>query len=189
MCNLLCYKCHTKKYKRDGSYIDCPGWTKKKKATINQKIDYGKSWTTKVGEHMPCGYSMSAIQAIDHTERKHSLYLGKDCMKESWKSLREHAKDIIDFEKKKLPLTKEELRPYKNATECYICRRISLKMFPKDKSRRKGRDHCHYTGKYRGAAHGMFNLRLNVPNKVLAVLHNGSNHDYYFIIRELAKEF
>ena len=62
-------------------------------------------------------------------------------------------------------------------------------MFPKDKSHRKGRDHCHYTGKYRGAAHRMFNLRLNVPNKILAVLHNGSNHDNYFIIRELAKEF
>ena len=43
---------------------------------------------------------MSAIQAIDHTERKLNLYLGKDCMKEFCKSLREHAKDIIYFEKK-----------------------------------------------------------------------------------------
>ena len=43
-------------------------------------------------------------------------------MKKFCDSLKEHAKDIIDFEKRKmLPLTKEELKPHKNAKECYIC--------------------------------------------------------------------
>ena len=32
---------------------------------------------------------------------------------------------------------------------------------------RKVRDHCHYTGKYRGAAHSICNLKFNVPNKIL----------------------
>ena len=39
------------------------------------------SSTTKIGELIPCGYSMSAIWAFDHIKNKHTLYRGKDCMK------------------------------------------------------------------------------------------------------------
>ena len=43
-------------------------------------------------------------------------------MKKFCDSLQEHAKNIIDFEKRKmLPLTKKELKPHKNAKEYYIC--------------------------------------------------------------------
>ena len=38
------------------------------------------SSTTKIGEYIPCGYSMSTIWAFDHIENKHTLYRGKDCM-------------------------------------------------------------------------------------------------------------
>ena len=70
-----------------------------------------RSSTTKIGEHIPCGYSMSTIWGYDHIEDKHTLYLGKDCMNQFCTSLREHAKTIIDFaERKMLPLTKEELK-------------------------------------------------------------------------------
>ena len=53
----------------------------------------------------------------------------------------------------------------------------------------KIRDHCHYTGKYRSAAHNICNLRYNVPKEIPIVFHNGSTHDYHFIIKELVKEF
>ena len=33
----------------------------------------------------------------------------------------------------------------------------------KDKKYRKVRDHCHYAGEYRGAAHGICNLKYSVP--------------------------
>ena len=57
------------------------------------------------------------------------------------------------------------------------------------KNNRKVRDHCHFTGKYRGATHSISNLKVSVPNKISVVFHNGSNYDYHFIIRELASEF
>ena len=44
---------------------------------------------------------MSIIWAFDHIENKHSLHHGKDCMKKFCGSSKEHAKNIIDFEKKK----------------------------------------------------------------------------------------
>ena len=43
---------------------------------------------------------MSKIWPFDHIENKHTLYRGKDCMKKFCTSLREHAKNIIDFGKK-----------------------------------------------------------------------------------------
>ena len=69
------------------------------------------SSTTKIVEHIPCGYSMSTIWAFDNIENKRSLYRGEDCMKNFCESLKKHTKNITDFEKKKmLPLTKEELK-------------------------------------------------------------------------------
>ena len=58
-----------------------------------------------------------------------------------------------------------------------------------DKNHEKVKDHCHYTGKYRGKAHSICNLRFNVSNEIPGIFHNGSNYDYHFIIKELAKEF
>ena len=65
---------------------------------------------------------MSKIWTFNHIENKYPLYHGKDCVRKFCKSLREHAKNIIDFEKKKmLPLTKEERCKIQDVKICYIC--------------------------------------------------------------------
>ena len=53
----------------------------------------------------------------------------------------------------------------------------------------KVKDHCHYTGQYRGAAHSICNLRYKIPKEIPVVFHNGSTYDYHFIIKQLAREF
>ena len=53
----------------------------------------------------------------------------------------------------------------------------------------KVRDHCHYTGKYRGAAHNICNLRYKILKEIPIVFPNGFTYDYHFIIKELVKEF
>ena len=53
----------------------------------------------------------------------------------------------------------------------------------------KVRDYCHYTRKFRGAAHSICNLRYKVPQEIPVKVHNGSKYDYHFIIKELAEEF
>ena len=94
---------------------------------------------------------------------------------------------IINYEKKDMiPLTKKEEKNYNNQKVCYICK----KEFDKsDKKHYKVRDHYHYTGKYSGAAHNIFNLRYKIPKKIPIVFHNRSTYDYHFIIKELVKEF
>ena len=59
----------------------------------------------------------------------------------------------------------------------------------KDKKYRNVRDDCLYKGKYRGAAHSIYNLEYSLPKKIPIVFHNGSNYDYHFMIKVLAEEF
>ena len=50
------------------------------------------------------------------------------------------------------------------------------------------RDHCHFTGKYRGAAHNKCNMNYKMSRNITVVFHNGSTYDYHFIIKELVQE-
>ena len=53
----------------------------------------------------------------------------------------------------------------------------------------KVRDHCHYTDKYRGAAHSNCYLKYKTLKKIPVVFYNGSTYGYYCIIKKLAREF
>ena len=75
---------------------------------------------------------------------------------------------------------------YNKQKICYICKK---EFNNNDKKQQKVKDHCHYTGKYRGAAHNNCNLRYKIPKEIPVVFHNGSTYDYHFIIKELVKEF
>ena len=57
-----------------------------------------------------------------------------------------------------------------------------------NKKYHKVRGLCHYTGKYRGAAHDICNLRYKISKEIPVVFHNGSTYDYHFIIKKLAEE-
>ena len=73
-------------------------------------------------------------------------------------------------------------------TICHICKK-RFSIDNKNNKYHEVRNHCHYTGKYRGAAHDICNLRYKTPKEIPVVFHNGSTYDYDFIIKELAEEF
>ena len=117
-------------------------------------------------------------------------------MKKFCKDLREHSTRIINYEKKKMiALTTEEKIHYNKQKVCYICKKefdnnnTTKSSSLARKKQQKVRDHCHYTGKYRGAAHNICNLRYKIPKEIPVVFLNGSTCDYHFIIKELVKEF
>ena len=141
-----------------------------------------KFFYNKKEEYISCGYSMPPIWSFDNIEIKHTLYRGKGCMSKFCESLKEHVKNIMDFEKKKmLPLTKEKLKSNQYAKVHYICEKRILKELSNSISYRRVKDHCHYTGKYRGVAHSICNLKFNAPNENTVVFLNCSTYDYHFL--------
>ena len=75
-------------------------------------------------------------------------------------------------------------REHDAAEKCHIC----LKEF-NDPRNRKVRDHCHFTGLYRGAAHNNCNLKYFIPGYIPIVLDNLSGYDAHLFIKELGRRF
>ena len=70
-----------------------------------EKIDGCKnnpqnSFTIKVSDHIPSGFSVSIISSFRSIENKHDVYRGKYCMKKFCEFLRKRAMTIINFKKK-----------------------------------------------------------------------------------------
>ena len=107
---------------------------------------------------------MSTISSFKSIENKHDVCRGKDCMKKFCESLREHAMRIINIKKEKMKsLTKAQQNSYQNSKICYICEEKFEDKHATNKKYCKVRDHCHYSGEYRGAAHSICNLKYSVP--------------------------
>ena len=87
-----------------------------------------------------------------------------------------------------IPLSEEENRSYEEQGVCHICRK-KFDLDENNKKYQKVKDHCHYTGKFRGAAHNNCNLRYKIPKEIPVVFHNGSTYDFHFIINQLTEEF
>ena len=100
---------------------------------------------------------------------------------------------IINYEKKKgIILTNEEKESYEKQKLYHICKKkfcYDNNEKNKFKLYQKVKDHCHYTRKFRAAAHNICNLRYKIPEEIPVVFHNGSTYDYHFIIKQLVKEF
>ena len=165
-------------------YADLECLLEKMSACINNP---NESSTTEINKHTPLDYSIFTHCSFDKSKNKLNYYRKDDCMNKFCKDLREHVTKIINYEKKKMiPLTTKE-KIYQNKQKiCYVCKK---EFNNNDKKNYKVRDHCHYTGKYRGAAHNICNLRYKVPKEIPIVFHNGSTYHYHFIIKELVKEF
>ena len=142
-------------------YTDLECLLEKMSTSINNP---NESSTTKINKHTRLGYSIFTSYSFDKSRNKLNYYGRKDCIKKFCKDLKEHATRIIDYEKKKIiPLAKEEKINYNDQKVCYICKKEFDTI---DKKNYKVRDHCQYTGKYRGAAHNICNLRYKVPKEI-----------------------
>ena len=56
-----------------------------------------------------------------------------------------------------------------------------------DNDEEKARDHCHVTGKFRGAAHRNCNLNCQLTKKVPVIFHNLRGYDSHLVFNELDK--
>ena len=105
-------------------------------------------------------------------------YTGVDAM-EIFVKWVEDVKEIANIPKVNMVFNKEEAERFNKATKCWIC---------KDLNCDKVRDHCHFTGRYRGAAHNSCNLKYTKPKLIPVVFHNLSGYDSHLFIKNLLLE-
>ena len=74
-------------------------------------------------------------------------------------------------------MTTEDENNFQNSNYCWI----STQKIIKDKVR----DHCHITGKFRGATHKECNSKLRIPRKLPIIFHNLEGYDGHIIFKEL----
>ena len=103
-------------------------------------------------------------------------YTREDAAQKFVEMLEEDIKIITNIPKKMIWRIQEQIQNEKE-TECWICN----EKFDGDD---KVRDHCHFTGRYRGAAHNLCNLKYEKPNLTHVVFHNLSGYDSHLFIKK-----
>ena len=95
------------------------------------------------------------------------------------KSLWNHIEKVWSSEVKPMVMTEDDKIDFDNATQCRICQKDFT---DKDK---KVRDHCHFSGKYRGASHQKCNALFRKPKFVPVKFHNLSGYDAHLFVKNL----
>ena len=94
-------------------------------------------------------------------------------------------------ENKEILMTDEDKKDFETATHCFICGDKFKNAYKNEKETekyKKVRDHCHFTGKYRGCAHSICNLNFcNRYFQIPVFFHNMKNYDGHLIIQNAEK--
>ena len=154
--------------------------------------DPNRSYTKKYQKHKPisfCYYIECFNDTLckeifnDDTKRKQLKSYIKtkpedpDAIDVFIKWLEDDVKFLANIKEKKMVFTKENKKQFNMASDCWIC--------GEELGNDRVRDHCHYTGCYRGAAHNTCNLKYRKPESVPVFFHNLTGYDSHLFIKKL----
>ena len=144
-----------------------------------------ESYNYNYQKHEPSGFCFyvkgvvdKKIKPIIYTKTKED----EDISKVFVEKLTEVTKGIYnDFYRRPKPLrlTQDEQKSFDKAETCHICNKKLIND--------KVRDHCHFTGQYRGAAHNSCNLQCRKPMILPVIFHNLQGYDAHLFIKQLAR--
>ena len=159
-------------------YADFGAFTKEIK-TIPQNDRV--AFTQKYQHHQPSGF---CYKIVGQNIKRCVLFRAKeneDVSRKFVEMLEEDIKKIFQqFNySKKMGISPQEQKDFLNAEFCWICQ----KKFKKDE--KKVRDHDHFTGKFRGAAHNKCNLQFKKPQFTPVIFHNLSGYDAHLFVKNL----
>ena len=78
---------------------------------------------------------------------------------------------------KPITMSEDDEANFRKAQDCYACG----KLLKEDRVK----DHCHLTGKYRGAAHNKCNLKMRTPKFIPVLFNNLAGYDTHLFIKSL----
>ena len=145
--------------------------------------DPNKSYTKKYQKHEPVSFSyyIKSFNESVYESRIRGYIKEKpedpDAMDIFIKWLEEDVKAIANIENKEMIFTEQDKKQFNKASDCWIC--------GEHLENDRVRDHCHYTGRYRGAAHNSCNLKYRKPKNISVFFHNLSGYDSHLFIKKL----
>jgi len=133
-----------------------------------------------VSKHVPSGFSYVVVNAKGRVINKR-VYRGKDCVSVFLEDMLQISEIVHTYYTQKNPLYMSEIDEldFQNSTICHICKQLFLE------DDIKCRDHCHQSGKYRGASHQNCNLKFQREEFFPVLLHNFTSFDSHLIVRGL----
>ena len=149
----------------------------------NCNPDPNKSYTKKYQKHEPTSFSYYISSSIDGVYkpilRKYTKTKPEDAnaMDVFIKWLEEDVKAIANIEEKEIIFNEEDRKHFNKASDCWICGEYL--------GNDRVRDHCHFTGRYRGPAHNSCNLKYRKPKSISVFFHNLSGYDSHLFIKKL----
>ncbi|KAK3795736.1 hypothetical protein RRG08_027294 [Elysia crispata] len=129
------------------------------------ELDPTKSNTQRTQHHEACSYCYVKVRCDGQTEAPVE-YRGPDAAEHFLRALQEE----------------EHWETHRNARRCHVCDGLL--------EGDSVRDHCHITGKYRGAAHSACNLKLRLDPKtttIPVVFHNLRGYDSHLLMQAISK--
>ena len=144
------------------------------------------SYTLKTHKHEACSYGYKIVcSENDKYSKPFKMFRGKDSIYKFFESLFEEEQEINKYMKKfkrtDMILTGDQIVEHDLAQTCYVCSN------PFTDRNKKVRDHCHVSGKYRGAACNECNLQMKLTHKIPVVFHNLRGYDSHILMKELAR--
>ena len=143
-----------------------------------------ESYNYNYQKHEPSGFCLyikgivpNIIEAIIYTKKKSTDNISKIFVSKLAKVTNKIYNDFYR-RPKLLKLTKQEQISFDKAKTSHICKASLLKD--------KVRDHCHFTGQYRGAAHNSCNLQCRKPMIFPVIFHNLHRYDSHLFIKQLS---
>ena len=138
--------------------------------------------------HVPCGAYYVIVSRVHGGEViKKSSYTQEDCVSRLLGDLQRDCHELyMEYMHNQKPmddLTAEEKILFEIADRCHICGEGFVESG--EKKDQRVRDHCHFTGKFRGAAHSSCNVQYQVSKVFPVLFHNLRGYDSRFIIKEL----
>ena len=144
---------------------------------------YEGSYTKRYYDHVPCSFAYKTVCIDDKFSKPIVVYGGENAAYEFIKAIfkkYKYCKKIKNKHfKKHLIMNEEEKQLFQQSNSCWICKKLI------DNDDEKVRDHCHVTGKFRGAAHWNCNINFQSTKKVPVIFHNLRGYDSHLIFSEL----
>ena len=142
------------------------------------------SYTEKYQRHIPYSFAYKVVCIDNKFSKDVVMHRGKNAAYEFIEAILkeyDYCKRIMKKHfNKNLAMSVDEEERFQLANSCWICNKLF------DTGDEKVRDHCHVTGKFRGAAHFSFNANCKWSKKIPLIFHNLRGHESHLIIKEIS---